>query len=156
AKKYYMKSLDAMPKDAYLNASNYRNLADIFFDEAQYATAGKYYDSTMVHLKPRTREFNLIKKKRENLVDVIKYEGIAVRNDSIIDVYRMSGLERIAYYEEYIGKLKKAEAEKVALEEKRREFESRNAGVFGDDLATAANVSRAAKTAPSDVAQNSS
>lgn len=156
AKKYYMKSLDAMSKDAYLNASNYRNLADIFFDEAQYSTAGKYYDSTMVHLKPRTREFNLIKKKRENLVDVIKYEGIATRNDSIINVVGMSKPQQIAYYEEYIAKLKKQEEEKVLLEEKRKEFESRNAGVFGEDLASASNVMRSSKAAPSEMAQNSS
>ena len=153
AKKYYGKSLDAMSKDKYLNASNYRNLADIYFDEAKYVTAGKYYDSTMVHLKPRTREFNTIKKKRENLVDVIKYEGVAMRNDSIINVVKMSHPQQVAYYEEYIAKLRKQEEEKAILEEKRKDLESRNAGVFGDDVASAGNVARSSKAAPSEIAQ---
>ena len=153
AKKYYSNSLDAMSKDKYLNASNYRNLADIYFDEAQYVTAGKYYDSTMVHLKPRTREFNTIKKKRENLVDVIKYEGIATRNDSIINVVKMSTPQQIAYYEAYIATLRKKEEEKAILEEKRKDLESRNAGVFGDDVASANNVARSTKQASSEIAQ---
>ncbi len=151
AKVYYNKSLDAMSQDAYLNASNYRNLADIYFDEAKYVTAGKYFDSTMVHLKPRTREFNLIRKKRENLTDVIKYEGIATRNDSILNVLAMSDSQQVAYYEEYISKLKKEDEEKAAAAEKERiAQENRNAGVFGqDDIASAREISSASRRSPS-------
>lgn len=107
AKKYYNRSLKTKSADQYMIASNYRNLADIYFNGAKYVTAGKYYDSTMVQLEPRSREFKSIKKKRENLNDVIKYEAIATRNDSILSVYAMSEPERIAYYNDYIEKLKK-------------------------------------------------
>lgn len=107
AKKYYNRSLKAKSADQYMIASNYRNLADIYFNGAKYVTAGKYYDSTMVQLEPRSREFKSIKKKRENLNDVIKYEAIATRNDSILTVYAMSEPDRIAYYNAYIEKLKK-------------------------------------------------
>ncbi len=89
AKKNYNLSLKKKTQDTYLTASNYRNLATIYFDDAKYATAGKYYDSTLVNLKPRTREYNAIKKKRENLEDVIKYEAI---------------------FQKYIDKLKETEA----------------------------------------------
>ncbi|WP_333878599.1 type IX secretion system periplasmic lipoprotein PorW/SprE, partial [Flavobacterium sp.] len=118
AKKHYNLSLRKKTEDSYLTASNYRNLADIYFNTAKYVTAGKYYDSTLVQLKPRTREFNLIKKKRENLEDVIKYEGIAQRNDSIISLYSMSGSEKTAYFEKYIEKLKKDEEAAQKLAEK--------------------------------------
>lgn len=121
AVKYYNKSLDAQPQDAYLNASNYRNIAEIYFNKAKYVTAGMYYDSTLVHLKPRTREYRLIEKKRLNLEDVIKYEGIATRNDSIIKVWSMTGAGRIAYYQEYIDKLKVEDEKKKIAEEKARE-----------------------------------
>lgn len=107
AKKYYNKSLKSNSQDQYLIASNHRNLAEIYFNKAQYVTAGKYYDSTLVSLKPRTREFNLITKKRENLEDVIKFEGIAQRNDSILRIASMAAPEREKYYQEYIDKLKK-------------------------------------------------
>ena len=117
AKKYYNISLNSKVVDKYLVASNYRNLADIFFKNAKYVVAGKYYDSTLVQLEPRSREHRFIQKKRENLVDVIKYEGIASRNDSILKVYGMSESDKISYYDAYIAKLKKAE-EKRLLQEK--------------------------------------
>jgi tetratricopeptide (TPR) repeat protein len=122
---FYNKSLDTQSPDAYLNASNYRNLAEIYFDRAEYATAGHYYDSTMVHLEPRTREFRAIQKKRENLVDVIKYEDIAQRNDSIIRIYRMPNGERVTYFENFITKLKKEDEERKAKAAK--ELETQNA-----------------------------
>lgn len=116
--KEYNLSLKKKTTDTYLIASNYRNLADIFFIESKFEKAGNYYDSTLVHLKPRTREYNLIKKKRENLEEVIKYEAISKTNDSIISLYKMSGSERIAYFEAYIAKLKKAEEAQKKEEEK--------------------------------------
>ena len=121
AKSFYNKSLRDNSIDKYLIASNYRNLADINFNAAKYSTAGNYFDSTLVQLKPRTREYNLIKKKRENLEDVIKYEGIAKQNDSIIFLYGMSESAKKSYFEKFILELKKQDeklkksAEKEAI-----------------------------------------
>lgn len=115
AKKEYNKSLKSKTGDTYTIASNYRNLANIYFNDAKYPIAGKYYDSTLVQLNARSREHKFIKKKRENLVDVIKYEEIATRNDSILNVVGLSESERIAYYEKYIVKLKKEDELKKAL-----------------------------------------
>ena len=120
AKKEYNRALKVKSQDAYLNASCYRNLAEINFNNAKYSIAGNYYDSTLVHLSPKTREFKAIKKKRENLDDVIKYEGIATRNDSIIYVANLSNEARINYYEQYITKLKKDDEQKKIEEEKKR------------------------------------
>jgi Tetratricopeptide repeat len=120
AKKYYNKSLRNKSQDSYLEASNYRNIANINFYAAKYVAAGKYYDSTMTKLKPRTREFNFIKKKRENLDDVIKYEGIAVRNDSILNVLNMSEPDRLKFYENYISLLKSNEIKQKLIAEKNK------------------------------------
>lgn len=134
--KEYNLSLKKKTQDTYLTASNYRNLADIYFIESKFIKAGKYYDSTLVNLKPRTREYNLIKKKRENLDEVIKYETIAQGNDSIISVYNMSAADRTAYYEKYIVKLKKEDEERKKLAEKEakiKENQARNGGGGGID-----------------------
>ncbi|WP_243694645.1 type IX secretion system periplasmic lipoprotein PorW/SprE [Flavobacterium psychrotolerans] len=133
AKKYYNISLKTKSQDPYLVASNYRNLADIYFYKAKYATAGKYYDSTLVQLNARSREFKAIKKKRENLVDVIHYEGIATRNDSIIKVYSLSDQDRISYYEKYILALKKEDEAKKLLQEKEVIQTSSQVGLDSDD-----------------------
>jgi len=119
AKKYYKKSLRSPSQDNYLMASNHRNLAEIYFDEAKYVTAGKYFDSTMIRLDNKSREFFTIKKKRENLADVIKYEGIIQMNDSILKVTAMSDNDRKNYYEAHIAELKIAD-EKRALEEAKK------------------------------------
>ncbi len=130
---FYNKSLRAKSEDQYLLASNYRNLAKIYFDKAKYQTAGQYYDSTLVKLTPRTREYIAIKKKRENLNDVIKYEGIAQKNDSILNVIALSTNDKIGFYEDYISKLKKideakAKAEKLEKEKAARLNNSNNDG----------------------------
>lgn len=139
AKKYYNASLRKNSEDQYLGASNYRNLADIYFDNAKYATAGKYYDSTLVKLDARTREHKFIKKKRENLEDVIKYEAIAQKNDSILNLVALSDGGRRQYFEDYIAKLKIADEKAAAEEKKRQEIAERlgnpgNSG--GNDVAS--------------------
>ena len=118
---FYNKSLKNKTQDLYLVASNYRNLAEINFYKAKYQTAGNYYDSTLVALTVRTREYNAIKKKRENLVDVIKYEGIAQKNDSILNVLGLSNEDRISFYQDYIDKLKIEDEVKAKLEKERAE-----------------------------------
>jgi tetratricopeptide (TPR) repeat protein len=130
---FYNYSLGDKSKDTYLVASNYRNLADIYFNSAEYVTAGKYYDSTLTQLKPRTREFNLIKKKRENLEDVIKYEAIAQKSDSIISLFNMSDTARQIYFQNYISEVKKQDeklqqiAEKEAIIKENQEKNEANA-----------------------------
>ena len=139
AKKEYNLSLKKKTPDTYLIASNYRNLADLYFIDSKFVKAGNYYDSTLVQLKPRTREFNLIKKKRENLEEVIKYEAISQANDSIISLYKMSGSDRTAYFDTYIVKLKKEEeAQKKAAEKqaKIKENQERTDGKIDSDDAT--------------------
>lgn len=116
AKKHYNKSIKAVSGDKYLTASNYRNLGEIYFREADYKTAGKYYDSTLINLNDRTREHRKIKKKRDNLEDVIKYETIAQQNDSILSVVAMNDFDRKAYYSNYISKLKAEDERKAKLE----------------------------------------
>ena len=118
AKKYYIKSLRCKSSDIYLEASNYRNIADIYFYGTKYVLAGKYYDSTMTKLTPRTKEFNFIKKKRENLDEVIKYEGIAVANDSILNVLSMSDSDKTKFYEDFISRIKSDEAKQKILDDK--------------------------------------
>ncbi len=115
---FYNKSIKKQTKDQYLIASNYRNIAEINFYNAQYATAGKYYDSTLTKLNDRTREYRTIAKKRLNLDDVIKYEDIVKTNDSIIHVASLSNEDRVIYYQNYIEKLKTIDLKKQKEEER--------------------------------------
>ncbi|AWH84468.1 gliding motility protein [Flavobacterium album] len=137
AVKHYNKSLRTKSADKYLMASNYRNIAEINFEKAKYPMAGKYYDSTMVYLDNRGREFKAIKKKRDNLEDVIKYEAIAQNNDSILHIVSLSETGRVAFFEDYIKRLKEQEEkERKRLEaeaQKQANIAAAGARSFNDD-----------------------
>lgn len=132
AQQYYNASLKAKSPDTYLTASNYRNLADINFNKAKYVAAGKYYDSTLTNLKPRTREYKAIQKKRQNLEEVIKYEAIARLDDSILKVAALSDPEKESYYQAYIEKLKEQDKKEKARLEKEAESQARGGASKGD------------------------
>ncbi|MFT4669665.1 MAG: hypothetical protein ACI9HJ_001239, partial [Ulvibacter sp.] len=103
---YYNESIQAFTEDKVLQAVNYQTLAEINFDDAEYKIAGSYYDSTLTNLVENTRQWRRIKKKRENLDDVIKYEDIAALNDSILRIANMSEVEQLAYFTDFTSKLK--------------------------------------------------
>ena len=110
---YYNKSLRTDSKDAHLTALNYRILADLNFDYSQYSLAGSYYDSTLLSLQDNSKSFRAIKRKRDNLEDVIYYEAVAHETDSVLRLVELSQSEKEAYFQTYIENLK---LEEEALE----------------------------------------
>ncbi|WP_412987519.1 tetratricopeptide repeat protein [Pontimicrobium sp. IMCC45349] len=125
---YYNKSLRTNSQDKYLRAMNYQTLGNLSFDNALYKEAGSYYDSTMLNLERNTKLFREIRRKRENLDDVIYYEDIAQKNDSILSLVNMSDADRLVYFKDYTDKLKlKAEEEK-----EKAELASRNSGLINN------------------------
>lgn len=124
AESYYKKSLKTPGStDQYLRGNNYLALGKINFDNAQYVDAGKYYDSAVASYKERTPEYRGVKKKRDNLEDVITYELRRASADSIFRVLDLSPDERVAYYQNYIDELI-AEEERL---EKQAEIDAANA-----------------------------
>ncbi|WP_286812117.1 MULTISPECIES: hypothetical protein [unclassified Maribacter] len=115
---YFNKSLRASQNKPKLNALNYENLAEYNFDERIYKPAGAYYDSVLTNLNENTKKFRAIKKKRDNLEDVIKYEDIVHYADSVITVYQMPKDEQLAYFGKHIEELQKA---KEAAQKKEKE-----------------------------------
>ncbi len=106
AEKYYNKSLrENRTPDPYLKGNNYRALGDIKFNSAEYVVAGKYFDSALINYTKKTVEYRLVKKKRDNLEDVIFYELRRRSADSIFNVLDMSPDERENYYQNYIDEL---------------------------------------------------
>jgi len=126
----YKKALQNKGQDKYLTASSYRNIANIHFDDAKFLQASKYYDSTLVFLNPKTREFRNLKKRREDLNDVIYYEGIAKDNDSILYVLGLKEDEKFAYYKKYVTELeakdKIEEAKRLAEQQLAEDASLRN------------------------------
>jgi tetratricopeptide (TPR) repeat protein len=126
AVQYYNQSLRTDSRDKELRARNYQILGDLNFDNSEYKIAGAYFDSTMANLKMNSKPYRLIKRKRDNLEDVIYYEDIVQANDSILTLVNLPETDRIAYFESFIETLKaKAEEEK-----QRAEVAERNNGLI--------------------------
>ncbi|WP_281847401.1 tetratricopeptide repeat protein [Olleya namhaensis] len=126
---YYNKSLREKSKDRILVAKNYETLGDFYFDRNNYKFAGAYFDSTMTSMVENSKPFRTIKRKRENLDDVIYYEGIAEVNDSILRLVKMPEAERLAFFTDYTNTLKqRLEAAKEKLE-----IEARKSGLATND-----------------------
>lgn len=122
AEVFYNKSLRKTTTDNYLRATNYETLGNMYFDRTIYKTAGAYYDSTMTAMEKNTKSYRTIKKKRENLDDVIYYEDIAQLNDSILRMIKLPKEEQLAIYTKYAEDLKA----KAIEEAKKKEIEARN------------------------------
>ncbi|SMC38668.1 type IX secretion system periplasmic lipoprotein PorW/SprE [Cellulophaga tyrosinoxydans] len=121
---YFNKSLRNTQNKPQLNALNYENLGEFNFDKNEYKIAGAYYDSTLTNLNENTKKYRAIKKKLDNLEDVISYEDIVQKADSVITLYNMPIDKQFAYFGAYIKQLK----EKDSLASK-REFERQTKGI---------------------------
>jgi len=122
---YYNKSLRTNSRDKFLKARNYEILGDMNFDASVYADAGEYYDSTMSNLVLNSKPYRIIKRKRENLKDVIYYEAIAKANDSVLRLVNLPEADRLAYFQGVVDDLKiKAEEAK-----EKEEAAARNSGI---------------------------
>ena len=117
---YYNKSLRRNQEDKVLNALNYLDLAEYHFDERDYRGAGGYYDSVLQNMNEKQRDYRLIKKKRDNLEDVIKYEDIVEYTDSVLDIYEMNPDKRKIYFQQIIDKLQAQRKAEEEAREKRR------------------------------------
>ena len=117
AEKYYNKSLRTNSQDQQLLAKDYSILGDMNFDKSQYRTAGAYYDSTLTNLTLNSKPYRQIKRKRDNLEEVIYYENVAQVNDSILALVRMTEEERLTYFTKFTDNLKAKAEEKKEQEE---------------------------------------
>src|SRR5690606_3470294 len=102
----YNKSLQTPSNDRFLRSVSYETLGNIYFENSQYRLAGGYYDSTLIHIPTTTRDYFVIKRKRDNLQEIIQYEEIIEKNDSILRFVQMDEQERLDYFTNYTNELK--------------------------------------------------
>ena len=103
----------------YQKSLSYESLGDFYFDKTSFEMAGAYYDSVLqIPVDQNTKRIRRLIRKRESLNDVIYYENIARKSDSILSLVGMSEGERDLYFKGYIEKLKiQYEAEKMLNEQ---------------------------------------
>ena len=115
-------------------AKNYNELAELNFENKEYLQAGLYYDSTLNELNGRSREFRKIKKKRENLDDLIFYETLTIELDSIFNLVNMTDEKRKEFFSNYINNLKE---KKEKSDKQNNNFGSSNSIISNTDSESA-------------------
>jgi len=107
AQEYFEKSLRTNSNNTLQGELSYEALGNLFFDKAEFLKAGAYYDSVINTTQlGNTKRVRRLKRKRNNLNEVIFYEGIVKRHDSILTVVDMNEEERISFFTNHIEELK--------------------------------------------------
>lgn len=124
AQDYFKKSIKEKISDPQIRGLAYYELGKKFFDENDYLSAGIYYDSAYAVMNyPPTKEE--LKTLSTNIKQVTKNYYLIKKNDSILNLVKMSNDERIAYFNKHIDGIKVKEA-KEELEKKKLEKEKNN------------------------------
>jgi tetratricopeptide (TPR) repeat protein len=117
ASEYFKKSLESNSTDLLQKELSYEALGNLYFDKAEFLTAGAYYDSVVnaTQMTNSKRVRRLIR-KRNKLNEVIYYEGIAKSHDSILRIVDMSKEEREAFFINHIDRLKAIEEKQAVVD----------------------------------------
>ena len=126
--KDYNMSLKVNKNNEYIKVANYNKLANIYYQKKKFETAGMYYDSTMVYMNPMSREYVQVKRKRNNLVDIVHYEQVAKVNDSILSLVAMDETQRKTTVDALIERLKEEDRKAELVAQKAASNSSGNGG----------------------------
>ena len=113
---YFDRSIDSPYLDPYTQIENNKDLADYHFKEGNYFISGKYLDKLLPLFDETSLAFKKIKRKRENLSEVIFYEQNIKQTDSIIYLMTLSKKEQLIYFENLINSKQEKEALKLKEE----------------------------------------
>ena len=123
---YFDRSIDSPYLDPYTQIENNKDLADYHFKEGNYFISGKYLDKLLPLFDETSLAFKKIKRKRENLSEVIFYEQNIKQTDSIIYLMTLSKKEQLIYFENLINSKQEKEALKMKEEVNEKRFQLLN------------------------------
>ena len=118
---YFKQSIAASTINDNQKSISYLAVADIYFDKPDYRNAQLYYDSAMVNLPHEYPDYQNIRRKAENLTDLVNCIETIHTQDSLQKLAKMSEEARNKVIDKKIQEVKNAE-----LAEKSRENEAKN------------------------------
>ncbi len=126
----FRKSIQFNKKDNFQKELSFQAVADNYFNRANYLKAGVYYDSVLAIAKDRpTKRILYMKRRRNSLEGIMKYENTIKLTDSVIAIAEMTPDEQTAYFSTYVENLKRKDKElKLAREKALRKLEKETSG----------------------------
>ena len=120
---YLDQSLASPFLDSYTEIENYQDLADFHYEQGNYLTSGEYLEELLQLFDKTSVTYKKLKRKKDNLADVISYEKKVQKTDSIIGLFSLSVEEQLAYFENFINKKMEREALKIKEENEEKSFQ---------------------------------
>ena len=126
AREFFETSIRKNTRKPFQKSMSYEQMGDLYFDGNEFDLAGSYYDSVLqIPIDKNTKRMRRIIRRRESLNEVIHYEGVAKRSDSILSLTRMTEEEQDRYFSAYIENLR----EKLEEQKAREQLEQMNQGM---------------------------
>ncbi|TDX84680.1 tetratricopeptide repeat protein [Epilithonimonas xixisoli] len=119
ADSYFRKALKEKQSDPQIRGLTYSEIAKKYFAKDDYLTAGVFYDSALAVMSYKPEKDRLTE-LTANIKKLSKNYYIVKKNDSILNLAKMSPDEKRDYFAKYIEKIKAKEAAEE-LEKKRAE-----------------------------------
>lgn len=91
---YFKQSIAYSTTNTNQKSISYLSVADIYFEKPDYRNAQLYYDSAMVDLPHEYPDYQNIRRKAENLTELVKCLETIQREDSLQRLAKMSEAER--------------------------------------------------------------
>lgn len=107
---YANKSLRENREDRRRNAENYRLLAQIYFDQDRFETAGFYYDSLSQNLAESSIDYFRTRKKLSGIEDLVYYEKQIAASDSLLRLAALSPKDQEAFVQDIINTAKRKDS----------------------------------------------
>lgn len=107
---YAQKSLKTSKSDLKRNEENYRLIASIYFDQAQFETAATYYDSLSQQLNPNGLAFLRTQRKISGLKELVYFETQASVSDSLLSLSAMSPIAQKNFVQQQIQTLQERDS----------------------------------------------
>jgi tetratricopeptide (TPR) repeat protein len=133
---FYQKSIESNTTNAKQRAKAFLRLADLYFDERQYAQAQIYYDSTLAKIDKEHDRYVVIKARAESLTELVGHLNAIELYDSLNVICALSPAEldkkvqAIADQLAYAMEQKRLEDERLAAEAAAAAQESGISGTF--------------------------
>jgi len=90
---FYLKSIESNTTNAKQRAKAFLRLADLYFDERQYAQAQVYYDSTLTKIEADHERYDVVKARAESLTELVGHLDAIYLYDSLNVICALSPAE---------------------------------------------------------------
>lgn len=117
AQEFFAQSLKEKMSDPQIRGLDFYEIGKAYFDKDDYLSAGAYYDSALAVMTYQPSKI-LLKEQTGNIKKLTANYYLIKKNDSILNLAKMTEDQKVAYFTKYIDGLKAKEAAELAQQKR--------------------------------------